>query len=58
MILDGYIVGVMGLTKREQRVAWTIVLLLVIGWVTRHYRGTHPSAARAAAPVAIQPDKP
>ena len=36
--------GVFVLTKQEQRTIAFVVLMLVLGLLTKHYRATHPPA--------------
>ncbi len=37
--------GIFVLTKQEQRTIAFIVLMLVLGLLTKHYRATHPPPA-------------
>jgi hypothetical protein len=37
------------LTKQEQRTIAFIVLILMLGLITRHYRVTHPQPAKPSA---------
>ncbi len=53
--------GLFVLTKEEQRTIAFIVLILMLGLLTKHYRATHPPAAPndqvqpAESPRAMRP---
>lgn len=42
------------LTKQEQRTIAFIVLVLMLGLITMHYRATHPSAKSVEPSTALQ----